>query len=197
MTQRRDVAHNNVETLRATSLQPNSYRFIMKNEKHTYYLNTNVMPTIPVPHDCVIKEIMLEEDSLHAGVETLRAGVETLRATSLQFIFEDDITYHDSIKSICPNSDFKSLIIKFHLLDDIHDISMFVKKKTNRYHTTSLYKEIFLSEDKYALLNLPKNRLEYLGHNVGYCSIIVKLWSKKSIVLDMTVDYVEFEWIGG
>lgn len=122
---------------------------------------------------------------------------ETLRATSLRFIFEDDITYHDSIKSICPNSDFKSLIIKFHLLDDIHDISMFVKKKTNRYHTTSLYKEIFLSEDKYALLNLPKNRLEYLGHNVGYCSIIVKLWSKKSIVLDMTVDYVEFEWIGG
>jgi hypothetical protein len=169
----------------------------MKNEKHTYHLNTNVMPTIPVPHDCVIKEIVLEEDSLHAGVETLRAGVETLRATSLQFIFEDDITYHDSIKSICPNSDFKSLIIKFHLLDDIHDISMFVKKKTNRYHTTSLYKEIFLSEDKYALLNLPKNRLEYLGHNVGYCSIIVKLWSKKSIVLDMTVDYVEFEWIGG
>ena len=43
-----------------------------------------------------------------------------------------------------------------------------------------------MSEDKYALLNLPKNRLEYLGHNVGYCSIIVKLWSKKSIVLDMT-----------
>ncbi len=190
MTQRRDGVYNNVETLRATSLQPNSYRFIMKNEKHTYYLNTNVMPTIPVPHDCVIKEIVLEEDSLHAGVETLRA-------TSLQFIFEEDITYHDSIKSICPNSDFKSLIIKFHLLDDIHDISMFVKKKTNRYHTTSLYKEIFLSEDKYALLNLPKNRSEYLGHNVGYCSIIVKLWSKKSIVLDMTVDYVEFEWIGG
>jgi hypothetical protein len=150
----------------------------MKNEKHTYYLNTNVMPTIPVPHDCVIKEIVLTENIL-------------------TFIFEDDITYHDSIKSICPNSDFKSLIIKFHLLDDIHDISMFVKKKTNRYHTTSLYKEIFLSKDKYALLNLPKNRLEYLGHNVGYCSIIVKLWSKKSIVLDMTVDYVEFEWIGG
>ena len=153
----------------------------MKNsnviKKDTYHLNTNVMPTIPVPHDCVIKEIVLEEDIL-------------------TFVFEDDITYHDSIKSICPDSDFKSLVIKFHLLDNIYDISMFVKNKTNRYHTTSLYKEIFLSEDKYALLNLPKNRLEYLSHNVGYCSIIVKLWSNRSIVLDMTVDQVEYEWIG-
>ena len=117
----------------------------MKNpniiKKDTYHLNTNVMPTIPVPHDCVIKEIVLEEDIL-------------------TFVFEDDITYHDSIKSICPDSDVKSLVIKFHLLDNIYDISMFVKNKTNRYHTTSLYKEIFLSEDKYALFNLPKNRLD-------------------------------------
>ena len=40
----------------------------MKNsnviKKNTYRLNTNVMPTIPVPHDCVIKEIVLEEDIL-------------------------------------------------------------------------------------------------------------------------------------
>ena len=167
----------------------------MKNSnilnKTTYYLNKDVMPTIPVPHDCVVKEILLDD------VETGCTDVETLRATSLRFVFENDITYHDSIKSICPNSDFKSLIIKFHLLDDIHDISMFVKNKTNRYHPTSLYKEIFLSEDKYALLNLPKNRLEYLSHNVGYCSIIVKFWSKRSIILDMAVDYVEFEWICG
>ncbi len=155
------------------------------------------MPTIPVPHDCIVKEILLEEETGSTGVETVCTDVETLRATSLLFVFEEDITYHDSIKGICQDSDFKSLIIKFHLIDNIHDISMFVKKKTNRYHTTSLYKEIFLSEDKYALLNLPKNRLEYLSHNVGYCSIIVKLWSKRSIILDMAVDYVEFEWIGG
>lgn len=146
-------------------------------KKETYHLNTNVMPTIPVPHDCIVKEIQLDDNTLI-------------------FVFENDITYHDCIKSICPETDFKSLIIKFHLIDDIYDISMFVKSKTNRYHTTSLYKEIFLSEDKYALLNLPKNRLEYLSHNVGYCSIIVKLWSNRSIVLDMTVDQVEYEWIG-
>ena len=51
-------------------------------KKTTYHLNTNVMPTIPVPHDCVIKEIVLEEDSLHAGVETLRATSPHLRTTS-------------------------------------------------------------------------------------------------------------------
>ena len=80
------------------------------------------------------------------NVETLRAGVETLRATSLRFIFEDDITYHDSIKSICPNSDFKSLIIKFHLLDDIHDIGMFVKKKTNGLGAPQVIKSGFLPD---------------------------------------------------
>ncbi|MBR5209142.1 MAG: hypothetical protein IKV67_04735, partial [Paludibacteraceae bacterium] len=76
-------------------------------KKETYHLNINVMPTIPVPHDCIVKEIQLDDNTLI-------------------FVFENDITYHDCIKSICPETDFKSLIIKFHLIDDIYDISMFV-----------------------------------------------------------------------
>lgn len=31
--------------------------------------------------------------------------------------------------------------------------------------------------------------------DVGYCSIIIKLWSAGSIILDMTVDSVEYQWI--
>ena len=28
--------------------------------KKTYYLNKDVLPTIPVPHDCIIKKIRIE-----------------------------------------------------------------------------------------------------------------------------------------
>ena len=76
--------------------------------KEIYYLNQKQLPTIPVPHDGVIKEIHLEDDYLI-------------------FVFEDDISYHDSIKSIRP--DIRSLIMKFHFVDNIYDINLFVRKK--------------------------------------------------------------------
>lgn len=140
--------------------------------KETYYLNKVELPTIPVPHDCVIKEIQLD-------------------GNNLIFVFENDISYHDSIKAFRP--DAKSLIIRFHLVDDI---SLFIREKPNRlFHKPGVYKEIDLTKSNNQLVDLPKKRLEYLYHNVGYCSIIVKLWSSSSIILDMTIDYVEFEWI--
>lgn len=143
--------------------------------KDIYYLNQKQLPTIPVPHDGVIKEIHLEDDYLI-------------------FVFEDDISYHDSIKSIRP--DIRSLIMKFHFVDNIYDINLFVRKKTNRVlHKAGGYKEYELSQNKKILTDLTKNNLEYLYHNVGYCSIIIKLWSYESIIFDITSDYVELEWI--
>lgn len=40
-------------------------------------------------------------------------------------------------------------------------------------------------------------RLEYLYHNVGYQSIIIKLCSEGTgfIIIDAEADYVELEWI--
>lgn len=58
-----------------------------------------------------------------------------------------------------------------------------------------MFKEKDLVKRQKDLFNLTKDNLEYLYHNVGYCSIIVKLWSSNDIVLDITADYVEFEWI--
>ena len=143
--------------------------------KETYYLNTNELPTIPVPHDCIIKEINLEEDCL-------------------VFVFEDDISYHDSIKNIFPAA--RSLTIKYHFVNDIYDISLFMRDKPNRIlHKAGVFKEIELPDEREVFLNLPKNNLEYLYHNVGYCSIIIKLWSSTNIILDMSVDYVEFKWV--
>ena len=37
--------------------------------------------------------------------------------------------------------------------------------------------------------------MEYLYHNVGYCSIITKLFLHDTIILDAMIDTVEFEWI--
>lgn len=32
--------------------------------KKKYYLNKEILPTIPVPHDCIIKKIQLNDDTL-------------------------------------------------------------------------------------------------------------------------------------
>lgn len=143
--------------------------------KETYYLNQDTVPTIPVPHDCVIKDIRVGE-------------------SSISFIFEDDISQHDSIKSIRPGA--KSLIVTFHLLTDISDATMFVRGRANRLlHRPGAYKEIDDTKLEAALHSLAGHNLAYLYHNVGYCSLIIHLWAAKSIVLDLNTDYVLFEWV--
>ena len=143
--------------------------------KEKYYLNRKILPTIPVPHDCIIKRIQLNDDTLI-------------------FIFEDSISDNDSIQSILPNA--KSLIMKFHLIDDISDVKLYTQeKKDGIFHSTAIYKEIDLNTYDNPLLHLPDRKLEYLYHNIGYCSIIVKLWSVASIVMDITADYVEYDWL--
>ena len=143
--------------------------------KEIYYLNKNEVPTIPVPHDCVIKDVRLDENSI-------------------VFVFEDDISYHDGIKSIRP--DAKSLVVTCHFLCDKSDITMFVRGKANRLlHKPGTYKEIENRKLEMVLQELIKQNLTYLYHNVGYCSMIVQLWSARSVILDLTIDYAEFEWL--
>ncbi len=62
-----------------------------------YFLDRETLPTIPVPHDCVIDKITLENGFL-------------------VITFEQDISHHDSIQYIKP--DAKSLVIKYHLVDN-------------------------------------------------------------------------------
>ena len=145
--------------------------------KETYFLNGETLPTIPVPHDCVIKKVRLKDQCI-------------------EFVFEDDISYHDSIKYYKP--DAKSLIIKYHLADDPDDYSIYKWVKPNRLLSKLFLKDGHYKRIKNSLLTElleGKFRLEYLYHNVGYCSIIIKLFSGDSIILDANIDYVEFEWI--
>lgn len=66
--------------------------------KEKYFLNGESLPTIPVPHDCVIEKIQLKDQCI-------------------EFIFEDDISYHDSIQHYKP--DAESLIVRYHFAYDI------------------------------------------------------------------------------
>ena len=138
----------------------------------TYYLNKEQLPTIPTPHDCVLTDIKIENQSI-------------------VFKFEEDISYHDSIKTIRP--DAKSLIVKYHLIDEESFSVYNWHKPVKIFASNGYYKSI----DNCKLTSLATNKikLEYLYHNVGYCSIITKLYSGGYIILDAEVDYVEFKWI--
>lgn len=140
--------------------------------KERFCLKQPAPPELPNPHDCRIKNILIESDCL-------------------VFEFEDDISSYDSIR--CYKSTAKSLIIRYHLAYDINNIWIYKRRfsrgLSRRNHD---YKAISLK----TLSNMAAKSLEYLSHYVSYCSIIIKLCAvKNDIVLEADVDFVEYEWI--
>lgn len=136
----------------------------------TYYLNDKTLPTIPVPHDCVIKNVSIDDQYII-------------------FNFEDDISYHDSIKYIRP--DAKSLIVRYHMVVE-DSFSVYKWKKPKKFIQKNGYYKCL---DNSSIVKFSSGNLEYLYHNVGYCSVITKLYEKGFILLDAEVDFIEFEWI--
>lgn len=132
-----------------------------------FYLNTDVLPTIPVPHGCLIKEVTFDSEFL------------VLK-------FEDDISYHDTIKNV--NSNAMSLVIRIHLYNPVFD--------TYEHRLTHM-----LSGEGYYIVNnnklksLCKKNVEYISHNVGFQSIMIKLHCCGLYLLDIEADYIEFNWI--
>ena len=139
--------------------------------KETYYLNTDTLPTIPVPHDCVIDNIIIEDQYII-------------------FSFEKDISYHDSIKTIKLKG--KSLIIKFHLTDDC--LSLYKWHKPIKVLVNEGFYKCVDSSELFDLTS-KKYKLEYLNHYVAYKSIIIEMCASTTIRLEMAVDYVEFYWV--
>lgn len=131
--------------------------------KELYYLNKNELPTLPYIHDCVIKEIELNDDYLI-------------------FKFEDDISDYDSIL----NKNYKSLIIKYHLIENL-----FVFKSKRLFNKEYYY---LLEDNK---INKLKD-LEYLYQYVDFYSLIIKIVRGRDYyIFDLDVDYIEYEWIEG
>ncbi len=134
--------------------------------KEIYRLDGANLPTLPTPHDAVIKHIKKEGDFLI-------------------FTFEDDISYHDSVKYQRPSA--KSLVIKYHLIDD-YSCSIFYQR-WNKLWKRSEYIEL---KNEKVLFEADS---EYLFHYVMYQELIINLFQKKSYYLHLYADYLEYEWI--
>ncbi len=134
----------------------------------TYYLSQDLLPTIPTPHDCIINAIKYNSEFL-----------------ILQF--EEDISYHDSIKTINPNAN--SLLVKIHLLN--HNFDTY--KRNSKFFLRK--REGFSVENNDKIFLKRFNPLQYLTHYVAYNSIIIELFQSEYIVLKIDSDFIEFEWI--
>ena len=132
-----------------------------------YYLNGEVLPTIPVPHDCVVKEITFDDEFL------------VLK-------FDDDISCYDSIKYL--NKNARSLVIRIHLNDPL-----FYAYEHRVRH--AIGGEGYYIIDNKKLQSLCKKHVEYLYHYVGFEQIMIKLFCDGDYLLDVYSDYIEFDWI--
>ena len=132
-----------------------------------YYLNQDILPTIPTPHDSIITSI--EYDSKFLILK-----------------FEEDISYHDSIKII--NSNAKSLAMKIHLLDSEFDVYKWKR------HLSLGKGQGFALMDCNKVFSKIKGTA-YLSHYITYNSIIIELFQSTYIVLKVESDFIEFEWI--
>ena len=138
--------------------------------KEIYDLNRLPLDTT-IPHDCVIKEINMIENKI-------------------EFIFEDNISDYESISE--NKNKFKSLIMKFNLLDQ--DFSVYIWQQPKKGVSKNGCYELL---DNNVIQELPKSRLEYISHNIGYNSIVIRLFSETygNVILDLDVSSVEYEWI--
>ncbi len=134
-----------------------------------YDLNKEALPTIPTPHDCVVKEIRRE-------------------GQALVFLFEDDIFYHESIQFIHPTA--RSLIIRYHLTEK-DAFSVYHWEKPGKFsRKDGCYRRL----DNEELFKIA-GRMDYLSQNIGHRSIIIQLSADDIVILDACVDYLEYEWI--
>lgn len=143
--------------------------------KNIYYLNQETLPNMPVPHDSVINRIILGD---HFITFFLDADINDK---------DDAIRYY--------YSEAKGLIIRYHQTEE-DSFSIFKMKKSPR-HLSKLFPPNYRLLDNGVIEGLAKGKrkLEFLFHYVGYNSVIIKLFSEEEIILDASVDYVEYEWI--
>ena len=138
-----------------------------------YYLNGEVLPTMPVPHDCVVKEITFDDEFL-----VLKFDVDISH-------HDPDISYYDSITSI--NKNASALVIRIHLTDPL--FYAYEHRMTHRFSGEGYY---LINNKK--LQSLCKKCVEYLYHYVSYEQIMIKLFCGGYYLLEVTSDYIEFDW---
>ncbi len=139
----------------------------MKSVVETYSLTGEALPTIPVPHDCVIKEISLADGWLVLS-------------------FEENIARHESVQYSHPNA--RTLQMRIHLLDEKLNLLAYERRR---------YENVYVERKPKKLFELARReeQLEYLKHFVGYGEMQIELFqSAGSILIDLYADRVEMEW---
>lgn len=131
-----------------------------------YRLDEDGLPNMPVPHDCVIRRICVED-------------------RYVVFCFEEDISRHDAIRHVMPEA--KSLVMRFHLVDR-DSFSLYAWRRPVRFLFPQGYYKVLPNAK---LAGITKGRLDYLYHNVGYRSVIVSL---DRHLLELEADFVEYAW---
>ena len=140
------------------------------NQIQCYDLNGEPTPLPFVPHDFVIRRLDVTPECV-------------------TFTFEDDVTYHDGIRALFPGQ--RSLILRFRLCDEV----IFAY----RWHRGAVKGQpgCFRPFDAGKLPGLCAGRLEYIDHHVSYCSAIIELaLPAEPVILKMSADCIEYEWIG-
>lgn len=139
----------------------------MEIKTESYSLVDKQLPTIPVPHDCIVKEISLQN-------------------SWLIFDFEDDISYHDSIRGIRPGA--HGLTMRFRLTDE-KDITILAREIRK-------YEVVYVERKRKKLFELAKKgrELEYLDHMAAYGFLQIELCSENSCILRLAADRVVMEW---
>ena len=146
----------------------------------TYQLDGKNTDSIPLPHDCVIKDIREDDDYLIID-------------------FEDDISYHDSIEAIHPEA--QTLTMRFHLeyggLNGIKAYGglqgIYQHRRSKRRHDKG-FKCIKNLRELRKLMKNCRFGATYLYQYVSYHQVIIELCVDDSTLLMLWTDAVEFEW---
>ncbi len=153
--------------------------------KEIYTLNSDPLPWPPVPHDCLITDIRIQD-------------------RVLEFTFEEDISCHDSIKVLKPGA--KSLVMRFNLCGDPYDqenllIRLESAIKLRWWNPWKPFSPIqrcrILDNKKLPGLTKGGRRLGYIDHFISRSSgtLIVRLSAMEEIQMEMYADVIEYEWI--
>lgn len=139
----------------------------MKSIVETYDLTGKALPTIPVPHDCVVREISLADGWLVLS-------------------FEENIARHESVQYSHPNA--RTLQMRIHLLDEEFNLLAYERRR---------YENVYVERKPKKLFELARREEElvYLSHLVGYGEMQTELFqSAGSVLVNLCADRVEMEW---
>ena len=133
-----------------------------------FNLCAQALPTLPVPHDAVIRRVFMEGEHL-------------------VFQFEEGIAVHDMVARIHPNA--RSLVIRYHLLEPEYDYY-------KSFNKAGKWGYLLKKPEKLLRLAVRGNKVTYLDHYVSYASLIVVLFKGHTYRrVEMTADEVEYEWL--